>query len=300
MSKSIHETVMLGSLSISFPEMRRNAKDEARKIETDAKAKNGTITAAKHLMAGVAKHKECKDYATQCRAWWSTVSLPWFDGKGAPRAVNALAITDLKLELGERKREFFRLADEFLAEYPTYRAQRQFEMGDLFDPKQFPAPQELRRRFAFNSDWYSLPKASDIRVIEGVDAEELEKVAKEARESEQRRVKHAMEVVSQRLFKVVKSMHDTMAVPIGEPGAKFNNTKLENILTLAEQIPKLNLTNDPKLNALAKEAKKLANKSPDELREDEDKRKKAASEAKTLAGKLAGMFSSSLEEEDDE
>lgn len=298
MSKSIHNTVMLGSLSISFPEMRRNAKDEARKIETDAHAKTGTITAAKHLMAGVAEHKIAKDYITQFRAWWSTVSLPWFDGKGAPRAVPSLAVPDLKVEIGDRIREATRLFYDFLNKYPVYRAQRQFEMGDLFDPTQFPSPDEMKRKFAIRVDWYPLPDAKDIRVIEGVDSAELEQIAKEARESEQRRLAHAMGAAAQKLYKVVKSMHDTMATPIGEPGSKFNDTKLENILAMAELIPKLNLTNDPKLAALAKEAKKLATKAPDELREDEVKRAAAAKEAKTLADKLAGMFSNGDDEDE--
>ena len=298
MTKSIHSTVMLGSLSISFPEMRRNAKEEAAKIEKDAHASTGTVSATKHLMSGVAQHKEIKDYAAMCRAWWSTVSLPWFDGKGAPRAVNALAITDLKIELGDRKRKYFELVDAFMPLYPVVRAQRQFEMGDLFDDKQFPSPTELRRKFAFNSDWYSLPDSADIRVVEGVDAAELKVIADEAALSEQRRLAHAMEVVAQKLYKAVKSMHTTMATPIGDKGAKFNNTKLENILMVAELIPSLNLTNDPKLKALAAEAKKLATKSPDELREDEVKRKAAAKEAETLASKLASMFTTGDDDEE--
>jgi len=294
MAKSIHETVMLGSLSISFPEMRRKAAKEAREIEVNNHAKAGTITAAKHLLAGVAKHKIAKDNVTQIRAWWSNVTVPWFDGKGAPRAVNSLAVTDLKVELGDRVRVLRGLWEDFLAEYPIYRAQRQFEMGALFDPSEFPTPQELERKFRVHIDWCALPKAADIRVMEGFD----EKDVKEAIEREQQRIKHAQEVVAQRLFKVVKSMHDTMNTKIGEPGSKFNNTKLENILQVAELIPRINLTNDPKLAALAKEAKKLATKSPDELREDEVKRASAAKEAKTLADKLAGMFTATDDEDE--
>ena len=298
MPKSIHSTVMLGSLSISFPEMRRNAKDEARKIETDANAKTGTITAAKHLMAGVAEHKIVKDDITQFRAWWSRVTLPWFDGKGSPRAVASLAVPELQVEIGDRIRAVTSLYANFLQKYPQFRAHRQFEMGDLFDPRQSPSPDEMKRKFAIRGDWYPLPNAKDIRVIEGMDSAELEQIAKEARESEQRRLARAMENVAQRLHKVVKSMHDTMATPIGEAGAKFNDSKLENILAVAELIPKLNLTGDPKLYELAKEAKKLATKSPVELREDEVKRASAAKEAKSLADKLSGMFTQN--DDDDE
>jgi mRNA-degrading endonuclease HigB of HigAB toxin-antitoxin module len=278
--------------------MRRNAKDEARKIEADAHAKNGTITAAKHLLAGIAAHKIAKDYVTQFRAWWSSVTLPWFDGKGAPRAVNALAITDLKVEIGDRIRTAQELFNAFMEKYPEHRAQRQFEMGELFDPAEFPSPAEMRRKFAIRVDWYPLPDAKDIRVIEGIDEEEMKQIAADAVASEKRRIEHAMGSAAQKLFKVVKSMHETMSTKIGDPGSKFNNTKLDNILMVAELIPKINLTNDPKLAELAKLAKKLATKSPDELREDEVKREAAAKEAKSLADKLAGMFSTAADDDD--
>lgn len=297
--KSIRNTVMLGSLTISFPEMRRQAKDEAKKVEVDAGAKHGTLTANKHLMAGVEKHKAIKDYTALIRAWWVSVTLPWFDGKGGPRAVNALAVTDIDAELGAKARQYWALVDEFMPVYPNIRAQRQFEMGALFDDRQFPSPDELRRKFGFARAWYSLPNSDDIRVMEGVDAKELERIATQAAESERARLANAMETAAQRLHKVVQSMHETMATPIGEKGAKFNDSKLENILAVAELIPTLNLTNDPKLTALAKEAKKLALKSPGELREDAVKRANAAKEAETLAAKLRSMFTTSTAEDDE-
>ena len=297
-STSIRNTVMLGSLTISFPEMSRKAKDVATAAEKDAGAKGGTLSASKHLMAGVVRHKAIKDYTALVRAWWVASTLPWFDGKGAPRAVNALAVTDLQVELGAKQRHYWDLVDEFMPEYPNIRAQRQFEMGSLFDDKQFPSPQELRSRFGFRSDWYSLPNSDDIRVVEGIEPTELEKIIKHAQDSERARVGKAMESAAEKLHKVVASMHATMSVKIGDKGAKFNDSKLENILAMAELIPTLNLTNDPKLAKLAAEAKKLATKSPEELREDEVKRAAAAGEAKALADKLRTMFSTVEDEED--
>jgi hypothetical protein len=279
--------------------MRRQAKEEAKKIEKDANAKEGTVTASKHLMAGVVKHKAIKDYATTQRAWWSQVTQPWFDGKGAPRAVATVAVLDRKIELGDRARGFWSLVDDFMPDYPAIRAIRMYEMGDLFNDKEFPPPDVLRSKFAFRTAWFSLPDAEDIRVIEGIDPSNLKRLQAEAVKSEHERVARAMGLAAQRLFKVVKSMHVTMSTKPGEPGAKFNDSKLENIIEVAGLIPALNLTNDPKLNALAKEAKKLAMKSPDELREDEVKRKAAAKEAKSLADKLEGMFSPDKGEDDE-
>lgn len=299
MANDIRTTIMLASLSISLPEMRRNAKEEASKIEADAGAKSGTVTAAKHLMAGVVKHKDIKDYAAMVRAKWNVLTLPWFDGRGAPRAFNAAAALELQQQVAEWRRGYFERVEAFMPEYPAIRAKRQFEMGALFDPKQFPPPEVLRSKFDFKSGWYPLPDSEDIRTMKGIDKKELDKIAEAAAERERQQLASAMGSAAQRLYKVVKSMHDTMNTKIGEKGAKFNNSKLENILEMAELIPQLNLTNDPKLNEMAKLAKKLATKSPDELREDEVKREAAAKEAKTLADKLSTMFSADAEEEEE-
>lgn len=295
----IRTTIMLASLSISFPEMRKNAKQEAMKIESDSGAKTGTVTAAKHYMAGVTEHKKIKDYAAMIRAKWNQLTLPWFDGRGAPRAFNALAAMDLQSQVGVWEREYFELVEEFMPKYPVIRAQSQFDMGALFDPKDFPPPNELRRKFGFRTGWYALPDANDIRVMKGVDEKQLQTMADQAVARERVQLERAMGDAARKLYKVVKSMHDTMAIPNGEKGGKFNPSKLENILAMAELIPQLNLTNDPKLAALAKEAKKLATKSPDELRDDDVKRKAAAKEAQTLATKLAGMFAAEDDGEDE-
>lgn len=300
MAKSIRQTMMLGTISISFPEMRRNAKEQAAKIEHDAGAITGSVTAAKHLMAGVVKHKAIKDYATACRAWWATVSSPWGEGKGGYRGVVALAVPDLKVEIGDRVREYFRLVDEFMPEYPNIRAQRKFELGDLFDPKQFPSPSDLRRKFRFTCDFVPVGNNDDIRILEGLDQADVDKLVADAVKSEKDKLNRAMESAAKKLYQVVKSMHTTMATPIGEKGAKFNDTKLENIIRIAELIPSLNLTGDPKLAAMAKEAKKLAQKSPVELREDAVKRAGAAKEAETLANKLAGMFTMDTGDDEEE
>lgn len=287
MTTSIRKTVMLGSLS-------------ARKAEVDANAKNGTITAAKHLMSGVIEHEACAKRIALLRTWWASVSLPWFDSKGAPRAVNALGVTDLQVEIGGHVREITELWKAFMSKYPELRAHRQYEMGAFFDAREFPSPQEMQRRFAIRVDWYPLPDTQDIRVMDGISPEDAKRLADDAAESERKRLAFAMGAAAKKLYKAVKSMHDTMATPIGEKGAKFNDTKLDNILAIAELIPSLNLTNDPKLAALAKEAKKLATKSPGELREDEVKRKAAAKEAEGLAAKLAGMFTADDDADDDE
>ena len=285
--------VMLGSLSIGHWTARKIDKASAGKIEADAGAKSGVASASKKLMHGVAEHEAIIKKATLIRNEWSKISLPWFDGRGGPRAVAAAGVMDISQQVGDWKREYFELVDAFIPVYGAQRAERAFDMGTLFDPRDFPRLDEIKRKFYFEFSWCALPNADDIRLAEGLSKEEAEALAEEAREAEVSRLKTAMDTAASRLYEVVSSMHKTMAVP----DAKFHNTKLENINKLVDLMPGLNIANDPKLIELTKKAKLLALKSPDELRNDVDARARAAKEAKTLAEQLAGAFDVDVEEE---
>jgi hypothetical protein len=171
-------------------------------------------------------------------------------------------------------------------------------LGALFDPSEFPSPSKIHHKFYWRPDFMALPRSDDIRLAEGMSTEEAERLASAAAARQEERFANAANVAAQRLYKVVESMHQTMATKIGEKGAKFNDSKLENITAVVELMPLLNVTNDPKLAELAKMAKKLALKSPDELRQDEVKRAAAAKEAKSLAAKLAGAFDVTTEEDE--
>lgn len=299
MSDKIRTHIMLASLSVGMWAGRKNDRVSARKLEKEAGAVNGAASTAKHLMVGVQSHEAIGKYVAMNRVWWTKVTLPWFDGRGAPRAINPAGVIDLQLDLSERECKFYELVDVFMQEYPVMRTHRQFDLGDFFDPKEFPEPSNMRRRFYFIVDFSAIPRADDLRLAEGVSDDTAKAMAKNAAEREAARFEGALNTAAQRLFKVVESMHKTMSVPIGDNGSKFNDTKLENILEIVELMPLLNIANDPKLNDLAKQAKTLATKSPDELRKDAVKRAGAAKEAKALADRLAGAFDVTGDEEDD-
>lgn len=293
--------IMLGSLSIGCWTARKKDRKSAEKIESEAHAKQGTSSATKNLMVGVESFERVKKRATADRVWWANRTLPWFDGRGGPRAVHPIAVPDLQAEVGDRERSYLELAREFVEEYKHIWTQRGFDMGALFDPREFPHPSDMLRRFYYASSWSALPRSDDIRLqADGLDETMLDALVEKARIDEQKRIEAAMNSAAQRLYKVVKSMHDTMAIPIGEKGGGFHTTKLENIAQLAELIPTLNITNDKKLAALAVKAKKLSIKSPDELKKDADTRSRAANEAKSLAEAIASAFDVTGEEEDDE
>jgi len=290
-AKSVRTAMMLGMLSIGMWTGRIGAKDIAHKLEQDAGAKNGTMTTSKKLMNGKAEHEAIGKYATECRNWWATVTVPWFDN--GMRGYNAGRHMELMVEIGDRRRTYFGLVEDFMAAYPNLRAQAAFDMGELFNEDEFPSPGDVRKRFRFDFDHTTVPNAADIRIIDGSKLTDSEKAAMQT-EIEERttaKVQAGMKHAAEQLAEVVRKMHGKLSVKIGDSGHIFRNSLIENIAQLVEIMPGLNITDDPALAALVKDAKRLALYSPDELREDETKRTKAATEAKALAAKLGGLFS---------
>lgn len=290
--------IMLARLSMGCWEGRVQDKDAARQREKDAHAINGAATAGKKLAAGVAEHAALTKYVAGVRNQWNKITTEWDKGRGGARAYTPESAPDLIMRVGDLERGYWVCVKDFLRVWPTVLANRQFDLGALFDPKDFPSPKQMERKFYWSFDPSIVINPNDIRLATGISEEAAEQLIEMNVSNAEQKFKAAAADAAAKLFKVVQSMHETMSIPHGEKGGKFNNSKLENILEVAEIMPMLNVTGDPKLAELAKQAKLLARKSPDELRGDEVKRKAAAEEAGKLARSIADAFD--VEVDDDE
>jgi hypothetical protein len=206
------------------------------------------------------------------------------------RAIAPEGMPELLVMIGDKRREWEICVEEFIEAWPAAYANRQFDLGSMFDPKQFPSPAQMPRKFYFIFDTSIQANPNDIRFAKGITPEAAEECIELATKAATDKYVAAATNAATKLYKVVQSMHETMKIPHGETGAKFNDSKLENIINVAELMPMLNVTGDPKLAELAKKAKKLAQKSPLDLRGDVEKRKAAAEEAGKLAASIADAF----------
>lgn len=297
---SIRNTILLGSLSIGTWTGRKVAKEQARKIEQDARAKTGTVSATKHLFAGVPELEAITKKATVIRVAWGERTVPWYDN--GPRAFNSAAYMDTMAWIKGEREEFRNLVNVFLPKYPALRESRQFDLQDLFDEKEFPQPSEMRDKFYFNFSVEPVPNAADLRILDGFDQVDVDKMVANAEKRATARAQAGVAHAAQQLFKVVQHMHNRLTVysktkaedPEAKSG-KFRDSLVENIAAIVPIMPVLNITNDPELAKLCAEAQKLALYSPDELRANDTTRAKAAKESKALAKKLSDLFNDDKE-----
>jgi hypothetical protein len=161
-----------------------------------------------------------------------------------------------KLQQAEDK--FYGLVTEFVTVYPSLITAQAMALGDMFNRNDYPAPNDLERRFSFNVNYMPVPASGDFRVDIGNDAQaELQtKLAKLADE----RVEFAMKDIKQRLAEHLKRMSDRLSVDYINGEAKprmLHDSLLDGAHDLCDMVDALNIINDPQL-AEARRALKQA------------------------------------------
>jgi hypothetical protein len=272
------------------------AKKVAREAEIKANAKSGTYTANKKLADGVVELENIRKYQAETRAEWYKMAVRWLDnGTRGFKGTNTIEVTQF---MDQRAYEHAQLVDKFCNVYPSMVAGKQYDLGADYNQREYPPVDVIRRKFKFNFDYFTIPNTeNDIRHVEGIPPEKVESMIAAAEDRLQKRVQGALSSAASQLFKCVQAMQSKLSVKIGEEGHIFRDSLVENLVEIVAVMPNLNITNDPALNSLIGEAKKLTVYSPEILRDDAIQREVVAKQAGALAAKLSSMFAMDTEEE---
>lgn len=273
---------MLASLSISQWTAKKHDARITREIDQNHNAHDaGRYN--KYLLAKSALEKS-QQKVNECRTFWYQNTLPWNDA-GQQRIVTTANYLEIANKIQKLKTGILECWEKFFMEYPAYIEDARARLNGLFDPADYPSVTKLRQKFAFSIDFFPLPDAADFR------AELQETEANQIRQEIETRTKtataEAMRDLYRRLYDVTRHMADRL----GDPKAKFKNSLVQNIIELCQLLPRLNLTDDPRLDALRQEIEtKLTQYTPDVLRDNETARKTTAQEAEAIMKKMEGIF----------
>jgi hypothetical protein len=175
----------------------------------------------------------------------------------------------------------------------NYPGCEQLSSGEIYlDAEVF--RKKMRSKFRIACEPLPVPASShfedEIAVLLGSDAESVDMRVRDAGVEAQKEL-------LRRMINPVQHMAARLAgAPCGCSACKgkasksdrFNGTLVENVRSIAELVPKLNLGDDPHLNHFAKEMEALTKFNVDTLRDDEDTRKDAAAKAAEMFSKLSG------------
>lgn len=257
-------------------------KDGAALIERDAGAKTGTVTARKKVLPGCAELDAILKHNNAFRLWFYDQTLPWDDNGG--RILPAPNAEDFMRGVGDKRAKGLELVNAFVAVYPDMYQKAQLSLGTLWDARAYPDPSVIRSKYGYKFHAEPIADMSDLRNFEGFTSEEMEERIIEAEQAAADRLANAQKDLWTRLFTGVNAMADKLAVPIGAQGSIFRDSLVNNLIELADLLPKMNVVADPALAKMVGDLKKnLLGVHPEALRNNPDIRAERARKAREMA-----------------
>ncbi len=236
---------------------------------------------------------------SQARKLHYNMTKPWCDAgiRILPNVLHEKFATEFR----KLKREFDQAADEFCASYPQFVQERRRALNGLFNASDYPTPNEIRSKFRLVTRTLPVPDSNDFR-SDVLDADTVDDIKRELAETNDAVLQDAMKHTAEQITEVVGQMADKLkgynSVKKDRDGVVkdgtrsfFSFTLIDNVRELAELLPAFNLTNDPKLDAIAKRIlKELCAEDATTLRHNAEARKSVAKSADDILKDVSGLL----------
>ena len=276
------EKAMLVRLSVSQWTARKLDKRVTREV---ARQHQTSEDAGNYRKALLAKEdlKAIQKTVGAARAFHYEQSLPWQDD-GA-RLLPSANFLSYSQKMREYETEFQSAVADFLSRYPSMVHDARSHLNGLFDEKDYPTQSQVAEKFAFAVQVDPMPNATDFRVV--LSAEEVERIQRDIETRTQAATAEAMKDLWRRLHDAVAHMAEKLSAT----DAIYRDSLVGNLTELVGLLPRLNLTDDPDLEAMRQEVEqKLCQYHPQDLRENKFERRKAADDAKQILDAMAGYM----------
>lgn len=213
------------------------------------------------------------------RTYFYNHTLPWSDT--GYRCLSSMIYFDVMDKLREFKAQFHAAADTFCAEYGEHRERARLRLNSLFKDAEYPAVEDVRRKFYMDFHVMPLPLAGDFRVDIGKDA--ADKVREELERDITSRVQGMVDTVWEELEKTVTHMRDQLT-----SGKRLHDSTLDNMVDLLHRLPGLNITHDAGIEEMRKELATLtAGLDMKDIRKDSTYREVIAERADDILKRMA-------------
>lgn len=271
----IQNRAMLVDLTISQWTATKHDKAVSTEVERNHAAKdagryNKRLIDKAHLAA-------VNTLANQIRSAHYARTLPWTD-KGQ-RLLPSDLFMEYRQEMASLKAQFDRAVIDFVNRYPQLVQDARMRLGTMYDPADYPSPNDIRNSFHIALDFAPVPDAQDFRV--DVAAEAQEEIRRQITEAVQARQVKAVKDCWARVREVVGRIAEQCSKEKG----RIHDSLMENAQTLVDVLSGLNITKDPALTDVEQEIRSLI-VSPDALRNNPATRLRVATGAADILAKV--------------
>ena len=284
MDSSISERALLVSLRLSTWQARKYDRKITTDVAIRAGVGSGTGRYNKNLLPGNAvQYAAVQTAASDCRNTFYAQTLPWSqDGSRILPAANFVAFSDVMTA----KMESFKLAAEtFSRVYPALVESARAFLNGMYDPADYPAVQDLTRRFKVKVSHYPLPDERDFRV--DLSAAAVDSIRASIAAETTDAVAEAAKDAWRRLYDACSRM----AEKLNDEKAIYRDSLFANLQDVCDVLPRLNVLGDAALDAQVDAVREsVLCHTADECRKVPAARKAAAREAAAIATALEGFI----------
>lgn len=283
----LSERAMLASLHISawsgmmLDKEVTDATNEDFKASKDAGRYNKRLVATKFFQGISSAH-------SNSRRIHRLLTLPWEDD-----GTRVLATTGYMAYTEQMKKCRLKVEEEvklLKGERDNIIADGKQRLGDMFNIDDYPSLEEMLDKFDFDVEIKSMPESSDFRAKLSDDATKA--IIKDIERRSNERLENAMSDVFKRIQEMVGHMSEklreyTPAKDGKKASGVIRDSIVYNIHELAELLPALNVTDDPRIEQLRKQLlEELVEHSPEILRADVKVRTATISKADKILKKV--------------
>jgi hypothetical protein len=235
----LQNKAMLANLTIRAWTARKLDRSVSREVEQTHGAKDaGNFN---KLLIDKAVLLPIQQHGGRVRDYHYKMTLAW--GDNGDRLLPSAMYMEYVTQLRTFRAEADKLADTFTADYPNQVQQARVNLGTLYNPNDYPPVSGIRARFGVDISFLPVPDAADFRVEVGADA------VAEIRESITAAVNARQAEALKECWARLKDVVSKIEVKMLETKPIFRDSLIENAAELVVLLPKLNITNDAKLNA---------------------------------------------------
>lgn len=283
MSTKIQHRAMLVNLSIAYWTGRAGDERMTDAVVQSSKAERSAVETKKILIHPDALNAP-KAVRSRARAYLFAKTSPWIDG--GTRILTRAFYFEVMEKMAAFQAEYEdAVHNSVIKNYSKLKGEARKRLGSLYKEEDYPTAEQLKGKYSWSCAVLPIPDKDAWKVGLGDKADAA--VKKQIEEQIQDACKVITRDLWERLHKVVAHFAETLK----DVDSTFRDSLIGNIKELADILPKMNVTEDPKLEAMTKEVvTALCQFDPAVLRENTKQRKAASSAADDILAKMAGYI----------
>jgi hypothetical protein len=174
-------------------------------------------------------------------------TLPWSDS--GPRLLPTARYFAYHKNMSAMQAEFYRMVDRLIDVYDLEVSQVQAKLGDLFDVRDYPTADDIRKKFSFKFNYIPLPEAGDWRLDIGNEA--LASLKEQYESHFDGWFAAAMRDIWERLYKTLSTLSAQLSDKTEDGKTpKIFTSVFDRALEIIDMMETCNLTGDPQMQLM--------------------------------------------------